>query len=218
MRSVWAAAFGITFLASGIGFAGEDRKEQQKNEQGVAEPYTEKARESRRQSDETVYDESAHGGSGREESVTTEGETWDTQSEPRGDEPKIPEGQSGTGGSGAQKTLDVEELNDNLSRYRNQSVKVAGEVQDKLGPRAFVIESGGVFDDEITVIVPKNATGLRADAVGDDASVVVTGKVRTADRYEIEREFGWDLTPELEVEFEGRKNFLIADSVERQRK
>lgn len=51
----------------------------------------EQARESREESDMTVYDESATGGSGQHESVTTdEGVRWDTQEEPRGDEPSSP--------------------------------------------------------------------------------------------------------------------------------
>jgi hypothetical protein len=34
---------------------------------------------------------------------------------------------------------------------------------------------------------------------------------------DIEREIGWDLDPQLEAEYEGRKSVLIAESVERVR-
>lgn len=56
------------------------------------ETAVEKADESRAKSDQTVYDESATGGSGTDESVTTDdGVRWDTLEEPRGDEPQVPE-------------------------------------------------------------------------------------------------------------------------------
>ncbi|WIG97217.1 hypothetical protein [Myxococcus sp. SDU36] len=57
------------------------------------EPAAEKERESRAASDETVYDESATGGSGQFESVTNESGTWDTMEEPGGDEPRVPSNQ-----------------------------------------------------------------------------------------------------------------------------
>ncbi|NVJ04525.1 hypothetical protein HUW63_04605 [Myxococcus sp. AM001] len=53
------------------------------------EPAAEKERESRAASDETVYDDSATGGSGQNESVTNESGTWDTLEEPGGDEPRV---------------------------------------------------------------------------------------------------------------------------------
>ena len=43
----------------------------------------------------------------------------------------------------------------------------------------------------------------------------VTGTIGKLSIVDIEREVGWDLTPELEVEVEGAKAVLIAKSVER---
>lgn len=58
------------------------------------ETAVEKADESRAESDQTVYDESATGGSGTDESVTTdEGVRIDTLEEPGGDEPTLPQPQ-----------------------------------------------------------------------------------------------------------------------------
>lgn len=66
-----------------------------------ADEYVPQAEEAR-QGAPTVYDDSATGGSGTDESVTTGGETWDTMPEPRGDEPEYGEEgtEAGQGGSG----------------------------------------------------------------------------------------------------------------------
>jgi hypothetical protein len=80
-----------------------------------------------------------------------------------------------------------------------------------------VLESGGIFNDEILVIVPNNARGLKAQQLRDDANIAVTGTVRSMTVVEVERELGWDLNPELEVELEGTRNFLVAEQITRQR-
>lgn len=82
---------GLTVLAL-VGCAGDSAS--QRAEDDWNETAVEKADESRAKSDQTVYDESATGGSGIDESVTTdEGVRWDTLEEPRGDEPTFPEPQ-----------------------------------------------------------------------------------------------------------------------------
>ncbi len=109
--------------------------------------------------------------------------------------------------------MDVEELNDNISRYAGKKVTVAGEIEDKLDARSFVIESGGIFDDEIVVLTPPGSKGLRPLQLNEDADIVVTGTVRSYPVMELERELGWDLDPELEVELEGTRNYLVADNI-----
>lgn len=111
---------------------------------------------------------------------------------------------------------DVEELNDQLASKVNQKVRVAGEVDDFLGPRTFVLESGGILDDEIAVVIPQNVQTELA-AVRDDAELIVTGTVRRIGVVELERELGWDFEPELELEFEGTRDFLVAERIERQK-
>lgn len=113
--------------------------------------------------------------------------------------------------------LDVEKLNDEPTRYVGQRVSVAGELQEWLDARAFVLESGGIFDDEMTVIVPKDAKGMSPRELPEDADIVVTGTVRSTTLVEIERELGWDLDPELEIEFDGTRTYLVAERIAPQR-
>jgi hypothetical protein len=113
-------------------------------------------------------------------------------------------------------TMDVQDLNMNISQHVGQRVSVAGEIEEKPGPRSLILESGGIFNDEILVIVPANAQGLKAQQLQDDADIVVTGTVRSMSVVEVERELGWDLNPEIEVELEGTRNFLVAERITRQ--
>ncbi|AEI67179.1 hypothetical protein [Corallococcus macrosporus] len=113
--------------------------------------------------------------------------------------------------------LDVEELNDNPAKYAGRTVSVAGEIKDKIDWRSFVLESGGIFDDEIVVLVPGDSQGLTPLRLSEDANVVVTGTVRSLPLVEVERQLGWDLDPELEVELEGTRDYLVADRIDYQR-
>jgi len=113
--------------------------------------------------------------------------------------------------------LDVEELNDELARYAGQRVSVEGEVEEWLDPRSFVLEGGGLFNDEIAVVIPPNAQGLDPQRLREDADIVVSGTVRATPLIELQRELSWDLDPQLEVELQGVKYFLVADRITRQR-
>lgn len=113
--------------------------------------------------------------------------------------------------------LDVQELNRRAERYAGQKVAVAGEIQDRVGGASFVLESGGIVNDEILVAVRKDAQGLEPSELAEDTDVVVTGTLRRVPVIEIERELGWDLEPELEIELEETKSVLVAERIERQR-
>lgn len=101
----------------------------------------------------------------------------------------------------------VEELLDNVAYYADKKVQVSGEVEEIDG-RAFILESGGVFNDEIVVVISE--ASMR---VMEDTDVTVSGTVRTISFVEVEREYGLDLDPEIEVELENREAFLIADHI-----
>lgn len=102
----------------------------------------------------------------------------------------------------------VEELLDNVAYYADKKVQVSGEVEEIDG-RVFILESGGVFNDEIVVVLSE--ASMR---VMEDSDVTVSGTVRTISFVEVEREYGLDLDPEIEVELENKEAFLIADRIE----
>jgi hypothetical protein len=72
----------------------------------------------------------------------------------------------------------------------NERVAVRGEIEEYLGPGSFVLESGGIFDDEITVVVPQDVKGLDPVMLREDNDVVVSGMVRAMSKIDIERELG----------------------------
>lgn len=102
----------------------------------------------------------------------------------------------------------------NPNAYLGKTVTVSGDVERIFAPRAFNMDSG-VNVGELLVLgaepfpnVPDG--GNRAYVVDDTA--VVTGTVRLLVTAEVEREIGWDLDRQLEIEFEG-KPVLIAKSI-----
>lgn len=98
--------------------------------------------------------------------------------------------------------------------YVGRTVTVSGDVEEIHGPHAFNIDSGASAGELLVVgrepfpQVPDG--GSRAYVVNDTATV--TGVVRLLVTAEVERELGWDLTPELEAEFNARP-VLVAQQV-----
>jgi hypothetical protein len=79
-------------------------------------------------------------------------------------------------------------------------VTVGGEVERSAGPRAFTLDGGFGAEDLLVLGAPPRQAGEQA---------VVTGQVRLLDVAEVERDLGWDLETELEVEF-AQQPVLIA--------
>ena len=102
----------------------------------------------------------------------------------------------------------------NPSAYVGKTITVSGDVEEIHSPRAFNMDSGAsvgellVLGREPFPQLPE--AGNRAYLVSDTATV--TGIVRLLVTGEVERELGWDLTPEIEAEFSA-KPVLIAQQV-----
>lgn len=125
----------------------------------------------------------------------------------------------GTTGSGAPRVADIKE---NPAQFIGTNVTVEAEVDRVVGPRAFYLDEeaplrAGIDND--LLVLTRSAGGTvtadRADAQFGDERVRVTGTVSRFSVVELEREIGWDLSPELEVELEAVEVVLIADSVQR---
>lgn len=94
----------------------------------------------------------------------------------------------------------VEDITDQPSAYLGKQVRLAGEVEQVRGPQAFVLEGPGlIWDDEVLVLAGRPIE-LGGTSVSDDDDVIVEGVVRAAVIADLERELGWDLTPEIEAE------------------
>ena len=110
----------------------------------------------------------------------------------------------------------VDEITDRATPFLGQTVTVTGEVGRIGGPRLFTIEDDDpVGDEHLLVLSARPVTEILADSkdpIADDDEVVVTGTVRRLVITEIERELGFDLQPEYEVEFRDRP-VLVATSV-----
>lgn len=121
--------------------------------------------------------------------------------------------------SAAAGTVAVDDITGNPDKYLGQTVTVVAEVDEVHGPDAFSLDEenpiAGGIDNDLLVIGPQAASLEDLDDQWLNDKVRVTGTIGKLSVVEIEREVGWDLTPELEVEVEGAKAVLIAKSVER---
>jgi hypothetical protein len=107
-----------------------------------------------------------------------------------------------------QKFNDVEELMDKVKQYDGRKIQVSGEIDKIIDQHSFILESGGFFNDEITVLMPGSSI-----AVKEDSNVTVTGVIRTADLDEIEREYGWNTNPQDKAKLRKVKAFLISYNI-----
>ena len=97
-------------------------------------------------------------------------------------------------------------------RFAGETVHVAGEIDEVYGPRAFELEgTAWAFNDNI-VVLTRSPVALGGLAPMDGDEVMVVGKVRQFVAADVERDLGWDLTPDLEAQLE-RKPVIVAESI-----
>lgn len=111
-----------------------------------------------------------------------------------------------------QRGVMVEDVEEDPAEHYGEQVTVAGEVDQILSPRAFMLEgSGFLWDHEIPVLTKSDVTLRGQDITADDA-LMVRGTVRPFVVAEIERELGWDLDPEIEIEMRDQP-VIVAESI-----
>ena len=105
------------------------------------------------------------------------------------------------------------------NRYMGQTVTVVADVEEVHSPRAFSLDedspAAGGIDNDLLVLSSQAGSLSDIDDTWLNNKVRVTGKVGKMAIVEVERELGWDLDPELEMEVENAKAILIATSVQR---
>lgn len=105
----------------------------------------------------------------------------------------------------------TEQVAERPVQYLGKELTLIGEVDEVYGDRAFELEGDGWIDDSLLVLT-RSPVRLSGGMLKDDDRVSVTGTVRSFMVAELERELGWDLTPELEIEWRS-KNALVAESI-----
>lgn len=108
----------------------------------------------------------------------------------------------------------VEQVRESPGRFYGDRVQVSGEVDELFGERAFELEgTGWAFGDDITVLT-RTPVKFDGDELRREDELVVMGIVRPFVVAEIERDLGWDLTPELEARLREHP-VLVADAIRR---
>lgn len=120
-----------------------------------------------------------------------------------------------TATTAATPTVAPADIINNPSAWVGRRVTVSGDVEEVWTPRAFNMDSG-ITVGELLVVSREPFPNLADhDPLVDDVATV-TGTVRMLAVAEVEREIGWDLQPEIEVEFTG-KPMLVIDNATFQR-
>ena len=116
-------------------------------------------------------------------------------------------------------TVRVADITGNPGQYAGQTVTVVADVEEVHGPMAFSLDEdaplAGGIDNDLLVISSKAGSLSNIDDQWLKNKVRVTGTVAKMTVVEVEREVGWDLDRQLEIEVEGARAVLIAKSVER---
>jgi hypothetical protein len=125
-------------------------------------------------------------------------------------------GSAGTSGDG---TIRVADVVANPNEYLGKTVTIEADVEEVFGPRAFALDEDAPFaggiDNDLLVLSKEAGSLADIDDQWLNNKVRVTGTVGRMSVIEVERELGWDLDPELEIELEGAGAVLIASSVNR---
>lgn len=111
-------------------------------------------------------------------------------------------------------TTTVDQVREQPAEFYGKQIRVAGTVEKLLSERSFELEGAGwAFHDNI-VVLTKSPVQLAGVALAGNDELVVTGTVRPFVAADVERELGWDMTPEIEVRLKERP-VLIAESIRR---
>jgi hypothetical protein len=125
----------------------------------------------------------------------------------------------GKADTAAEGTVRVADIQEDPAKFVGQSVTVVADVEEVHSPRAFSLDedspAAGGIDNDLMVLSPQAGNLRDIDDQWLNNKVRVTGTVGLVNVVEIEREIGWDLSPELEMEVGKAKAVIIAKSVER---
>lgn len=108
----------------------------------------------------------------------------------------------------------AQQIIDNPEAYVGRTVTVSGDVEEIFEPRAFNIDSGSTIGELLVIgrepFPQVTATPNRAILKGDIATVTGVVKMLTSVE-DVEREIGWDLTPQIVTTYQ-TKPVLIAQT------
>lgn len=102
------------------------------------------------------------------------------------------------------------EIAEEPSLFMGKTVTVSSKVNKVISPNAFTLDDKELIGGKELLVVGAIPSG---DPIHEGETVLVTGPVRKFITAEIERDFDFDLQPELEVEYEGRA-VVIAQSIQ----
>lgn len=106
----------------------------------------------------------------------------------------------------------AEDIIDNPEDYYGDEVIVNGEVEQWLGPRAFLLDAEGIINDSLLVITRSPQLIFEDPEIFGDAVWRVDGEVQQLIVREVWTDYDLDLDPQLVVDYETGP-YVLADTI-----
>ncbi|MCR9159153.1 MAG: hypothetical protein ACE37F_09470 [Nannocystaceae bacterium] len=107
----------------------------------------------------------------------------------------------------------IEDVEENPQAYYGKRLTFRGEAENVMSDRAFVLEGDNFAFDNDLLVLTRTPISMGHEGIEENQDYVVTGVVRQLVVAEVERELGWDLEPQLEVEYYAQP-VVIAERIE----
>ena len=109
----------------------------------------------------------------------------------------------------------IEAVNKNPEKFENTTVEVKGQLDEKKGEHAFVLDGPGIWNDELVVITRKSLKDISSDLKeGKGVEVKVKGEVKRVSLAEISEEYDIDFSSETKKDLSKKNLFLLADDIQ----
>ena len=121
---------------------------------------------------------------------------------------------AGTEVPSANRFEDVEALMDKVENLNGQKVAVSGEVDDIAGT-TFVLEGGGIINDEIVVVLGKGMEDAQKGLVADDSEIQIEGTIHQGRLVDASGELGVNFDSDLRDRLNKVQQYLVAEKITR---
>lgn len=108
----------------------------------------------------------------------------------------------------------VDAIKESPERFYGKTVRLAGEVDEVYGDRAFELEGTEWALNDNIIVLTKTPVRFGGMALSSDDEIVVFGTVRPFVVADVERDLGWDIGSDVEVKI-SKRPVIVAETIRR---
>src|SRR5690606_397790 len=103
-------------------------------------------------------------------------------------------------------------LMDKIDQYSDTKISVSGEVEE-VDQNAFILEGGGLFNDEVVVLFGKNMNADQKLLISEDKDVLVEGQIKKGRVADAATDLGYQFDSEVLRKLHRAENYIVADRI-----